>query len=272
MKIVRYIVLLTSFLVLFISLEAWSSEQSSDVTEGDRPTVSSDLGLFTKYIWRGFELSDDSFVIQPSITAGYKGFSVNLWGNWDLDLDDRDPTTEDKKKWNETDLTLSYDRSFGPVGLGVGYIYYALDGIDDSEELYVSAALDILLSPTLTIYREIAHTPSWYINFGISHSIELPQGMSLDLGGSLSYYHYDDDSIVEVDNLLNPTTKKYQNFHDGLLSAGLTIPFKKYFSVTPMIAYSFPLTDEADDFLTSSNSFSNDSDFFYGGISVSMAF
>jgi hypothetical protein len=262
--VIRLATFVLSLMLIFGSCNVWAEEI-------DKPTASADVGVFSKYLWRGYELSDDSIVIQPSSTLGYKGFSLNLWGNLDTKLDDGDPTTSDKKEWTETDLTLAYERSFGMVGLGVGYIYYGLDGVDDSEEIYINVGLDVFLSPTLTVYREIAHLPAWYINFGISHSFDLPNGMSLDLAGSLGYYYSDDDAFVGVDANLNPTTEKYQNLHDGIISAGLTIPISEYFSFNPMIAYSFPLSDEADNLLTSC-SFSNDSCFIFGGATLSIAF
>lgn len=238
--------------------------------EEEKPTASADIGFFSKYVWRGYELSDDSLIIQPSATVGYKGFSMNLWGNLDGDFDDGDPTINDKVEWTETDLTFAYDRSFGPLGAGVGYIYYGLDGVDDSQEIYLSLGLDVLLAPTLTVYREFAHLPAWYVNFGISHSFALPKGITLDLSGSLGYYGSDDDDFVEVDDALNARTEQYDNFHDGMLSAGLTIPFYTYFTLAPTLTYTFPLSDNAENLLRSA-SFSDDSDFFYVGLTLSIA-
>lgn len=253
-------------LALFVTLisggiNAWAEEE--------KPTASADVGVFSKYVWRGYELSDDSIVIQPSVTVGYKDFGLNLWGNLDTDVDDN----RDEHQFNETDMTLSYDRSVGPVSLGAGYIYYGLDGADDSEELYLSVCYDTLLSPTLTVYREIAHLPSWYVSFAISHSFDLPEEITLDLAGSVGYYYFDDaDDGCEYDSSLNSTTEKYQDFHDGLVSVGLTIPFKKYFTLNPMIAYSFPLSSKADDHIAGTSSFSNDSDYIFGGATLSISF
>jgi hypothetical protein len=237
--------------------------------EEERPSASAEVAVLTKYVWRGFELSNDSIVVQPSATVSYKGFGFNLWGNLDTDFDG--PSGADDSQLNETDWTLSYDTAVGPVNLGVGYIYYALDGADDSQEFYVSLGLDMLLTPTLTVYREVSHYPGWYLNLGISHSFELPRGMTLDLAGSVGYYHYDDDAFKEVDDNLNPTSDTYSNLHEGLVSVALTIPINDYFSVSPGVSYSFPLTDDADNFITAS-SFSNDSDFVFGGVTVSFAF
>ena len=42
--------------------------------EADKPTAGLDVGAFSKYVWRGLELSKDSIVVQPSATIGYKGY------------------------------------------------------------------------------------------------------------------------------------------------------------------------------------------------------
>jgi hypothetical protein len=144
--------------------------------------VSADVALMSQYIWRGYELSKDSLVIQPSATVGYKGFSLNLWGN--LDTDVYAGPYEGKSRWNETDFTVAYEHSFGPVGLGLGYIYYAVPSLKDTQEFYLSVGGDVILAPTLTVYRDVGELNGWYIDFGISHSFELPFDMTLDLAGS----------------------------------------------------------------------------------------
>jgi hypothetical protein len=236
--------------------------------EQEKPTASVDVGVFSKYVWRGYEFSKDSVVVQPSMTVGFKGVSLNLWGNFDSDTygDERD-----ESKWNETDLTLAYEKSIGILTLSGGFIYYALDGVDDSREFYASLSVDTLLSPTISVYREVAHLPSWYINLGLSHGFELPKGITLDLSASAGYYSSDDDDFVEVDKDGNPTGGKYKALHDGKVSAGLTIPLMRYLTVSPSLSYSFPLSSKADDLLTAT-SLSRKSDFLYGGVTVSFSF
>ncbi len=219
------------------------------LAEEEKPEASADVAILSKYIWRGFELSDDSVVIQPSATVAYKGFSFNLWGNLDTD------SANDDADFNETDMTLSYATSLGPVGLDIGYIYYALEG-NDSGEIYISTGLDTLLSPSLTIYRDFDEFRGWYVNFGLSHSFDIGNGMTLDLSGSVGYMDVDDTD--------------YQEMHDGLISVGLAIPLGKYFSLSPMVAYSFGLSSEADIALETGPSM--ESDFIFGGITLSMAF
>jgi hypothetical protein len=234
--------------------------------EASKPTAAVDIGIFSQYIWRGLEMSHNSVVIEPSVTLGYEGFSFNVWGNMDTDRKIRGLDTSEAK-YTETDYTISYARTIGMVKLTGGYIYYAMDAIQDSQEVFASATLNTILSPTLSIYREIAHVPAWYFNLGISHSQPIVDKITLDLAASAGYYYSDDSDFSEINN---PETQ-YRTFHNGLLSAGLTIPFGEYFAVKPMIAYSFPLSSTADDYIKAT-SISDNSNFFYGGITLSMAF
>ena len=242
---------------------------AADQEDEERPTVSADVAFLSQYIWRGYELSKDSLVIQPSVTAAYKGFSLNLWGN--LDTNVYTGPYKGGSKWNETDFTFGYDTSFGPVGLGVGYIYYAMDSAKDTQEFYFSIGGDILLAPTLTVYRDVDELHGWYFDLGISHSFALPYEISLDVAGSIGFEYSDSNDIVDYDNHLNPTNSKFRNFQNGLVSVGLTVPFWKYFTAVPMIAYSFPLGNAADNMLKAT-SLSNDASHFFGGVTLSMAF
>ena len=236
----------------------------------EKPTASADVAFLSRYIWRGFELSE-GWVIEPDVGISYRGFSFGLWGNIDMDYNGGDPTTDGTTKWTETDWTISYEKTFGPATVGLGYIYYALDGTEDSKEIYGSVAFDVFLSPTFTIYREISHAQAWYFNLALSYSIDLPKDLTLDFSGSAGYYLSENDNFVEINDNLMPTTNRYSAFQDGVLSASLPIPFAGYFTVTPTISYSFPLSQEADNLITS-QSYNNESSFLYGGVIFSMSF
>lgn len=237
------------------------------VAEEDKPTANLTVGAYSQYIWRGFELSKDSIVIQPSMTLAYKGFSANLWGN--LDSDPYSDTTDESKNWNETDMTLTYGWDMDPVAFSVGYIYYALDSVDDTQEFLASAALKTILKPTLTIYRDIDSYQGWYISLGVAHSFPVHEAITLDLGAQASYLTADDESTYADPSDPNDA---YNNFHDGMLSVGLTIPVTTYITVNPKLSYTFALSNDAQELLKASSKDGNDDQFFYGGVSVTMAF
>jgi len=236
--------------------------------EVETPSADLSVALLSKYVWRGYELSKDSIVIQPSLTAGYKGFGFNLWGNLDTDQD-MALYGVDGANFNETDMTLSYDNAVGMMSYSVGYIYYGLDGANDTQEFYGSISLDTLLAPTLTIYRDFDEFEGWYTTLGVSHSFQLSETISLDLGGHISYMSADDASTLADPQ--DPTSE-YSDFHDGLLSVSATIPITDYLSITPELYYSFALGSDASDVIKASSANGDDDDFIYGGITLSMSF
>lgn len=235
--------------------------------EEEKPTTEIGTAILSQYIWRGQELSRDSLVIQPYVTVGYAGFSANIWGNMDTNT-----KLTDETKWTETDVTLSYSKSIGMATLTGGYIYYALDSVNDSQELFASASLDLPLKPTLTIYREMAHYPSWYITAKISHTVEFTNDITLDLSGTAAYLLSDDaDGYPKIKHGA-PTGDEFKNFHDGLLSAVLNIPVAKGLKVMPQLAWSFPLSGDASNEMKWRSLDGSRNNFVYGGLAVSFSY
>ena len=253
--------------------------------EEEKPTGDFTTAVLNQYVWRGYELSRNSIVIQPSLTLGYKGFSVNLWGN--LDTKPYSPVDASYTgTWNETDLTLSYSTTLGLFNVGGGYIYYSLASLNkdaadrnDSQELFATVSLNTLLSPTLTVYKEIDHYRNWYFLLGISHVFELSKMMSLKLAASAGYLLSTDEvTYPKFDSNATATTDKFSNFHDGSVSASLPIKATDRITITPTLSYIFPLTGDAKDEMkglalqgTASPS-ERDSSFFVGGILASFSF
>lgn len=283
------IILMLAIALTFAPSDLWADEKKPTYEELEKriqelegkasnagaPTASGEVAFLNKYVWRGWQYSDDSLVIQPSITIEYKGFSVNLWGNLDTDYNGN-PGDSDDSEFNETDATLAYDTSIGDFDVGVGYIYYGLDGAEDAEEFYLSVcAAKCPLSTTLTVYREIAAAQGWYLNLSFSRSIELGKDLSLDLGASAGYYYSDDDDFVDAHNSSTLDSKRYRHLHDGTISAELPIAINEYFTISPMIAYTFPLSKSAKDHISYSSNdlgYGNNSCHLFGGVNISIAF
>lgn len=243
----------------------------------DPPTAELNAAFLSQYIWRGQAFGRDSLVIQPELTIGWYGFSFDMWSNFDTDLYDADTDDNTGAKVNETDLTFSYGRSFGPISATLGTVYYALDGTQDSMEIYLSVGADVLLAPTLSVYREVLHYPGWYLKFDISHSFTLTNYMSLDLGASIAYEISEDSSLypdVDSDGVPN-FNDEYSGFLDGTVSAALPITVGKYFTITPLITLSYAPGGDAEDLLKYVNDglINRDtSTFVYGGVKFTFAF
>ena len=260
----------------------------------ERPTGDFTVAALSQYIWRGYELSRDSIVLQPSATIAYKGFSANIWGN--LDTKPYFAGTGDTNypsAWNETDLTLAYTKTLGLFNLGAGYIYYALGPLNkdapdraDAQEVFATVSLNTILSPTLTAYKEISSYRNWYFLLGISHVFDSIRP-SLKLAASASYLlipmptppsSMPGYAVIPNSTAMPGRQTTVSNFHDGTLTVSLPIKATGYITITPTISYVFPLSDDAKNEMKGSGlkgvatAADRDSSFLYGGLSFSFSF
>jgi hypothetical protein len=228
-------------------------------------TANLNTSFYSKYVWRGLELSKDSLVIFPSATIGYKGFALNVWVDLDTNFDNPPPGETSKANLQETDLTLTYTNNIKPLKMDytLGWIYYDTDGFygdtpTSNQEVFVTLAFDVLLKPTLSVYTEIETGEAWYVSLALAHSFKIYKDWSLDVGGWVSY--------------LDNKAEDFSALHDGNLWTGLAIPLSSYFSVTPKIQYSFPLSSDSDDRIEANSFNGKDSNFLYGGLIVDLKF
>jgi hypothetical protein len=262
--------------------EQKSAEQKP---EEDKVTGEVAASVLSAYIWRGQELTRHSVVIQPSLTASYKGFTANIWGN----LDTRPYNVGDEKyssNFTETDVTLSYSRKFGIVQVGAGYIYYGLAAaapggpdLPDSQEIFVTLGLDTILAPTLTVYKEIDHYRQWYATLGVSHTFSLHEKVGLKLAATASYLlSTDETTYPKFDGDSLATTDKFNNLHDGIVSISLPVNVISSLAVIPTVSYVFPLSDDAKYEMRArglqgaANPSDKDFSYLYGGIVLSYLF
>lgn len=283
---------ITSIIILILALSGITESLAQPSIPGEGPSAAEEKAVaaetptfdfttafLSAYIWRGQQQTKNSLVIQPSMTLGYKGFSANLWGNLDTNPYSTTSATY-SSNWTETDLTLSYSKAFGPVTAGIGYIYYGLNAPNpgapdplDSQEIFATLIGNVLLSPTLTVYKEIDHYHQWYFLLGISHAIEFNKTVGLKLAASASYLLSDDATTYpKYNGNAQPTTDKYNNFHDGVLSATLPITPLKYLTIAPTVSWVFPLGDDAKNEMKGRSKNGQDDNYLYGGITVSFAF
>ncbi len=236
---------LIALLATVISIGCISSYVQAAATSG-----SASVGIFNSYMWRGFELHED-VAIQPSVGITYGGFGANLWS--DINGDTGEIT--------ETDVTVNYTFSKDRIGFDIGYIFYGLEGIDETQELYVAISYDTLLSPSLTLYYDFDEGDGAFIVASVGHDVAINQDIAVSLGASISY---NAESAYAVGD--------YSALHNGEISASTSIPVYEAISISPMLAYSFSLSDEAESAIKALSANGDDNNFFYGGASVSLSF
>ena len=154
----------------------------------DDVSIGATADLFSKYVWRGQNLVDD-WVLQPGASIGYKNLTASVWGN--LDLTDENGY---KGEFSEIDLALDYSGQVAGsdiLSYSVGVINYdfPVSGAgDDTWEVYWGFGLDVLASPSVTVYHDVDEAKGTYISFGVGHSFEnvVELGPDTGLGMDLS--------------------------------------------------------------------------------------
>ena len=204
-RIRQFVLLLFVATCLLPVLQAQDSDDSQFAFSGDAAFVS-------KYLWRGQRLTDD-WSLQPSMTMGVGGFSVNVWGTVDLTAVNEGDSlllaenpaapmgTHNglKGKFSEVDYTFSYAHSFEDVSVDFGTIFYTFPkrsaSLASTTELYGGVSLDsVPLAPSATLYVDVDETGASgdsgiYFLLGAGHSLPFHHDIfpGLDISTSLSF-------------------------------------------------------------------------------------
>lgn len=205
------------------------------------------VGYFSKYVWRGFDLSGGMPVVQGGVDLSAGGFTLSYWTNVATRNDDVDnngilDSAEgdfEGGEGTENDLVLNYAIPVGEVAtINLGNIYYMLDGYDDTNEVYIGAAFDTLLAPSIKIYYDWdkADENGLYYTASVSHS--LPVGEMITLGASALVGYNDENYSV---------SEEWSDWHNYELGAKADIKVTEQITITPSILYSSPISDDAKD-------------------------
>jgi len=215
------------------------------------------VGVYSKYLSKGFDYSDGKAVMQGGVDLSAYGFTLSVWSNAQLSSTDNYGSGV-----NETDFSIDYTLSVGEitsVSLGTGhYTYSFADDANESEnEAYVGVAFDVLFAP------EIYVTYGWNIpgddgmtglfyTFSGSYEIELSEEAALTLGALVSY---NQESYFAGD---------YSGFHNYEASAALEYALSDNWSLSGEAIFSDALSDDAED--------EGVEDEFVGGLNIVFSF
>jgi len=179
--------------------------------------------------------------VQGGVDLSAKGVTLSYWSNFQT-KDDNGAGLEGGEV-TETDITLDYSVDLNDmVSLSVGNIFYNLDGLRDTNELYLGIGLNTILSPSFNVYYDWdeAEENGLFYTASVGHSIELSDKLSLSLGALVSY---NDESDYAVGD--------YTQWHNYELSAGVDYAVTDQISISPSFLYSSPISDEAKDAIDS---------------------
>lgn len=271
------------------------AENKEAAAAEDKPTASVSLDILSQYIWRGIALSRRSAVLQPSVTVGYKGFSLNVWGNLDTNQSNPfiAPPNYQGMKWNETDFTFGYTRdlyngtAIKAITANVGLIYYSLDKTfnpqGDSLEIYWGLAADVnWFKLAATVNKEVLHYPGWWLTLGISRVFELPykiqenNNINIEVGNNFVFLFSNDAAAYPDPSNPNLDTP-FSGPLVGQLYVNFNFPVHKYVTITPKVGYWYALGGNSTALLSGNQNYVGASwdgmhNHIYGGVNVTFAF
>ncbi|MGE4487988.1 MAG: TorF family putative porin [Kiritimatiellales bacterium] len=224
-------------------------------------SVDTDIGIYSKYIWRGMCL-DDQPVAQGGITVTHEsGVYANVWGNYSLS---DDYTGVDGL--NEVDYTVGYSGTFDVIDYDLGYIYYSFPNtsLESTSEIYAGLALNNLpITPSVYAYYDIDEADSLYVVADLNYGMDLSDALSAEVGASLAWA---DDNF----NDFYYGGRSSSSLSDMTVYAGLSYALSDSLSLGASLTYSFFPDSAASD--AAEATYANEEENLFGGVSLAYSF
>lgn len=208
---------------LFAQDAAVASAEPEDPNTGAL-TLSGGIDYTTAYFFRGYNQEDTGLIVQPYVTVTANlvtndQFTLNAYvGTWNSLHEHKTGSTGSNGAWYENDVYGGLDLVFGKFTVGAVYTFYtypngAFDTIQelgfkvayDDTEVMRNVGVNFALKPyvgvyietqdgngTEDIYGEIGLAPSFAVGNGITLTVPLVLGLSID------DYYVDDDGDNEL--------------------------------------------------------------------------
>lgn len=212
--------------------------QAEDLSYG------ADIGMFSKYLWRGVEQTSGT-AVQGDLSAAYGGLSGSVW------LSNSYPSGNPQtlgKSVVEADWTLDYSGSYSKVGYSVGAIDYTYlyDSGSNFPEIYLGLSYDAPVSPSVKVSYTAASSNNkvylagdTWVDVGLSGS-----AMGVDLSGTISYAHWKKDATYR------PIVAGLDTWKSGfnLITLGMSKDFTiGGVTATPSLTGTIPIVKKASD-------------------------
>jgi hypothetical protein len=237
-------------LIVFLFPQISPAEEKK---EGDKVEFEASGVFSSHYMWRGLRLSEGG-VFQPSLTAGYKGFSANIWANYQFD----------PNRWSEVDFTGAYSGEKGKFNYELGFVHYGVNEGLDSDEIYGSIGRSNILNPSFKVYVDVNDGKGAYLQAGLEPSIQLKKEISLNFKAFIGY-------VLKNSYMgLTDGGREFSNFYNADFQTSLTIPLGEKLSLEPMLGFSAALSKNAQEAVRNS-SFSRNDRTLYGGATLTFS-
>lgn len=183
------------------------------------------------YVWRGITFNDGR-VVQPHVDVAAEQFSINVWGNYDIDDYDN---TRDDNAFSEIDLTLSYTLPLESVDMSMGHISYLFpNGGTETSEIFLSAFVSGSGNMSVGIdgYYDYDDIEDYYVSVTLAYDVVLDNGLGVGASASAGYAGEDFSSGPE------------KGWHEYTLTLDASYPLGRTFDLSAFIATTDTLDED----------------------------
>lgn len=188
----KHLCLMCAVLLSVAGVSRAADEAASTTEESEKSGISLDAQVTfpSSYVFRGYVIEEDHFVVQPEATITYDtkigdlsiSPYISAWANL-TDLS----APGDPEWFNEFDVYLGADIELPhDFSLGLVYNYYnsPANFFDDIHEIGLSLSHEDFVHPAIGIFREIHHEgadENTYIELSITLGFDVPQVKNLHI-------------------------------------------------------------------------------------------
>ena len=218
------------------------------------------LGYNSIYEFRGVDLGSNLVDATATLATEINGFGLSASAWYATVNDNANNTTP-----NELDLTLAVTKSFGPVNLAAGYIYYSFFDASalNTQELYLGASMDVFrgLTASATLYNDVDLYTGFYADFNLSKSFDVSSCLKVVATADLGWA--DDHNLQVKTN--GDALDGYQQWY-----AMVSMPWtpREGLTLAPYIRY----VDAASDLVSDYPGGSTGDDHFIAGLKLTLEF
>lgn len=196
------------FGVAGVSSAADEAATTQEEAETSGLSLEAQITVPSSYVFRGYVIEDDHFIVQPEFTATYETQVGDLsiapyftaWANL-TDLS----APGDPEWFNELDLTLGTDIGLTHgFSLGLIYNYYnsPANFFDDIHEVGITLSHDCFINPSIGLFREIhneSNDENTYVELSLTPGFDVPQIKNLRIDFPLVLGLTPDDYYTDSD-------------------------------------------------------------------------
>ena len=223
----------------------------SSAAEGLSISVTGDWA--SKYMFRGFDILDDSGAWQPSVDIGLwdTGLHLNWWASYSSHDRGKDLScTTDRHDLDEHDYGIYWEGSIAEyIDVTLGFWYYDFIHLDSDSDFYewygVFTLSQLPLSPYFGAYyghekHDNTSGEGWNTTFGVSHAVPLggltfcgSDPLALDLAADVWY----NGGQYNVDT----------GWTHATFGGSITIPLAENLEFTPGVHYQLSMEDTVNE-------------------------